>query len=452
MDDPIVDLRIAYLGGGSRNWAHNLMRDLAGCPELGGEIRLYDIDLEAARLNERLGNWLQSQPGVLSHWDYRVVEQIDQALAGADLVVISIQPGSLDQMGREIAIAESYGLFYPVGDTVGVPGLMRSLRSAITFEGFAHAIARVCPHAWVINYTNPMTVCTRTLSKAEPGLKVFGCCHEVFGTQEILAEIAREKLGLEQAPARAEIEVNVLGVNHFTWIDQAAYQGHDLLKLLRDHLAEPGVIRSYTRAEVEAQNSWFIDLRQIKYHLFQRFGILAAAGDRHLCEFVKGFISSPEELFRWGIIRTPISYRKGIYSKSAGLILDTLEGRRPFELRASGEEAVRQIKALFGLGDMVTNVNTPNIGQIANLPLDAVVETNARFGRDQVQPLAAGSLPVGVHALVAQQVTNQEMIIEAAFTRDWELAFQAVFNDPTVSLPLDRAWAMFTELGRPENW
>src|SRR5512139_3021566 len=112
-----VPLKIAYIGGGSRDWARKLMFDLALCPDLTGEIALYDIDLDSARLNEQLGNWLQDQPGVVSRWRYTAVETLKAALRGADLVIISIQPGSLELMQKEIAIAEKYGLYFPVGDT-----------------------------------------------------------------------------------------------------------------------------------------------------------------------------------------------------------------------------------------------------------------------------------------------------------------------------------------------
>jgi alpha-galactosidase len=447
-----VELNIAYIGGGSRNWARILMMDLATCPDLCGEVRLYDIDHSSAQFNEKLGAWLQDQPGVQSHWRYRAVERIEQALKGADFVFISIQPGALELMEREIGVAEKYGLFFPVGDSTGVPGLMRGLRSAITYVGFARAIAEHCPQAWVVNYTNPMTICTRTLTRVAAGLKVFGCCHEVFGTQAILAEVAMTALDLPEKPTRDEIQVNVMGINHFTWIDRAVYQGHDLLALLREYIQQPGVMHAFTREEVEAQNNWFFDPRQIKFELFQRFGILAAAGDRHLAEFVPGFTRSPEELFRWGIIRTPVSYRIQVWNESPKIALDYMEGRRKLELHQSQEEAVRQIKALVGLGDLVTNVNTENRGQISNLPLGAVVESNARFSRDQVQPLIAGALPGGVHALVSQHVGNQEMIIDAALARDKDLAFLAVFNDPTTNLPIDRAWEMFNEIGLPQEW
>src|SRR5436190_2738193 len=253
------ELKIAYIGGGSREWARKLMFDLALCPDLGGLVALYDIDVDSARLNARLGNWLHTsgQPGVVSRWRYEAVASLADSLQGADFVVLSIQPGTLECMAQEIAIAEQYGMFFPVGDTTGAPGLVRGLRAATIYEGFARAIAAICPHAWVINYTNPMTICTRTLTRVEPGLKVFGCCHEVFGTQRMLASLASRYLEIAPAPRRDEIRVNVLGVNHFTWLDRACYQDVDLLALVRQHMAQPGVMREYTRSEVESWGTWF---------------------------------------------------------------------------------------------------------------------------------------------------------------------------------------------------
>ncbi len=443
---PPIELKIAYIGGGSRAWARKLMFDLALAPELTGHVALYDIDVESARLNERLGNWLQSQPNVVSHWRYETVATLDDALRGADFVVLSIQPGTLEIMGEEIAIAEQRGLYFPVGDTTGAPGLVRGLRSAIIYRTFAQAIAAACPNAWVINYTNPMAICTRTLTRVEPGLRVFGCCHEVFSTQKLLATLVEKYLGVSPAPPRNAIQVNVIGINHFTWIDRAFYRDTDLLALVRRHMAEPGVVRQYTRAQVEHWGDWFRNVDQIKYELFKRYGILAAAGDRHLVEFMPGFTRSPEELFRWGVIRTPITYRIERWRAAPQNTLDLMQGRVPLVLDASGEEGVAQMKALLGLGDLITNVNVENIGQISNIPLRAVVETNARFSRDQVQPIVAGALPPGVHALIARHVANQEMIVQAALTQDKDLAFQAVLNDPTNRLPPDETWKMFNEM------
>jgi alpha-galactosidase/6-phospho-beta-glucosidase family protein len=440
-----IPLKIAYIGGGSRDWARKLMIDLALCPDLTGEVALYDIDIDSARLNEELGNWIQSQPGVLSRWHYMAVSTFRETLQGADFVVISIQPGPLELMRDEIALAEEYGLYFPVGDTTGAPGLIRGLRSASIYKGFAEALATYCPNAWIINYTNPMSICTRTLSRVAPELKVFGCCHEVFSTQRMLASLAAQYLDIE-TPPRHEIQVNVLGINHFTWVDKATWQGHDLLELLRQHLEGPGVLRTYTQTEVEAFNDWFHSTDQVKFNLFKRFGVLAAAGDRHLVEFLPGFIYSPETLFKWGVIRTPVSWRIERWRTAPQKTRDLIDGVTPLVLEPSGEEGVGMIKALLGLGDLVTNVNMENVGQVFNLPLHAVVETNAHFSRDSLRPLNAGAHPAGIASLINQHSADQELIVEAALTGNIELAFQAFFNDPSNHLPLDDAWELFSKM------
>ncbi len=199
-----TELKIAYIGGGSRDWARKLMFDLARCPDLGGRMALYDIDKDSARLNEQLGNWLQAQPGVVSRWKYETASNLDEALRDADFVVISIQPGPLELMAEEIALAEEYRDVLPgrrYHRRAGIeprPAVRRDLC------GVCRTIGKICPQAWVINYTNPMSLCTRTLEKVAPALKVFGCCHEVFSTQKMLAELVGRVLGgLPRAGPRA---------------------------------------------------------------------------------------------------------------------------------------------------------------------------------------------------------------------------------------------------------
>jgi alpha-galactosidase/6-phospho-beta-glucosidase family protein len=240
--------------------------------------------------------------------------------------------------------------------------------------------------------------------------------------------------------------VNVLGINHFTWINQATYQGHDLLALLKHHLEQTGTLRTFTQEEVESWNDWFYSADQVKFALFQRFGILPAAGDRHLVEFLPGFIRSPETLFKWGVIRTPVSYRIERWTTSPQKTRDLINGVEPLVLESSGEEIVNILKALLGLGDLITNINMENIRQISNMPLHVVVETNAHFSRDSVRPLTAGALPAGIAPLINQHSANQELIINAALNQDTDLAFQAFFNDPSNHLPLDESWELFTKM------
>lgn len=441
-----TSFNIAYIGGGSRGWAKKLILDLALEPRLKGEVRLYDIDRPAAEINQTFGNWLQDQPGVVSRWNYVVTETLEEALTQADFVVISIQPGPLEIMAEEITASEQYGLYYPVGDTSGAPGLARGLRSVSIFSGFAKAISAVCPDAWVINYTNPMSVCTRTLMRTVPGLKVFGCCHEVFSTQKIFAHLLSEELLIQPAPLREEIKLNVFGINHFTWVNQAKFQDIDLLQLLKDYLSQPNRLRFYTQEEVEGWNDWFHSADRVKFELFNQFGSLAAAGDRHLVEFLPGFIHSPQTLFQWGVIRTPVSWRIQRWNSAHQELIEILHGKKLLDLQPSGEEGVSLIKALAGIGDVITNVNLPNQGQISNLPLEAVVETNALFSFGSVTPLSAGAVPDGLKGILYQHMNNQELIISSILDSAPELAFQAFCNDPSITLCIDQTRELFHHL------
>ena len=440
-----TEIRIAYIGGGSRGWAHTLMNDLAMCPHLTGQVALYDIDPSMATLNARWGRRVNASPQAKSEWKYTVAKTLPAALKGADFVVASIQPGPIEMMGCDLEIPKKYGILHPVGDTAGPAGIVRALRGVGEYAKIAEAVGRHCPDAWVINYTNPMTVCTRTLFAVFPGIKAMGCCHEVFGTQGMLARLVEKQTGTR--PPREEIRVNVLGVNHFTWIDRARYQDMDLLKLYARHIRAKGFLRKIPPEEI-AQMGYFDHRGQITADLFTRYGILPAAGERHIVEFLPFYLRDEETLNRWGVKATPYSYRSERYQGMPGKFRQRLADKAPFELNRSGEEGVGQMMALLGMGDLHTNVNLPNVGQIKGLPRGAVVETNAFFRRDSIAPAFSGSLPAGVEAWVARAVSNQEITVEAALKRDKHLAFQAVLNDPLNSLTTDRAWKMFNEMLR----
>ena len=113
----INNLKIAYIGGGSRGWAWGLMSDLASCPDMSGDVYLYDIDFEAAKNNEIIGNKYNDAQGAVSKWSYHAVKTIEEALTGADFVVISILPGTFDEMESDVHAPEKYGIYQSVGDT-----------------------------------------------------------------------------------------------------------------------------------------------------------------------------------------------------------------------------------------------------------------------------------------------------------------------------------------------
>jgi alpha-galactosidase len=425
------ELKICYIGGGSRNWAWVYMKDLCLEKEISGVINLYDIDVEAAQANEEIGNKLMAANK--GGWTFKNEPSPEKALRGSDFVFISILPGDFEEMAVDVHEPEQYGIFQSVGDTVGPGGLNRALRTIPMYEEIAEAIGKWAPAAWVLNYTNPMSVCTRTLYRVFPGIKAFGCCHEVFSTQKLLAKAAIHA-GLAADIKRDEIATNVVGINHFTWIDRASWKGVDLFPVYGRFAGEFAESGYSGLAEESKLAGYFKSGDRVKMDLFRRYGLIAAAGDRHLAEFCPPhwYLKNPEMVASWKFRLTPVSWRiqqrEELMQKSKAC----REGTLTMTPEHSGEEGIRQIKALLGMGNLVTNVNLPNRGQMPGFPADAVVETNAFFSRDSVQPVITSGLPCPLRNLILQHVENQEGIIDAAMDRDLEAAFRVFLNDPQV--------------------
>ncbi|GAA0237411.1 glycoside hydrolase family 4 [Haladaptatus pallidirubidus] len=444
--DLVEDIKIGYIGGGSRGWAYTLINDLAQCKTITGEVVLYDRVFESAKRNERFGNWVQDREDAVGDWEYTAVEDRATALEGADFVVLSTQDPPPETMAHELDIPAKYGIYQSVGDTVGPGGTVRAMRTIPVYRDIAGAIREHCPEAWVINYTNPMTICVRTLYEEYPDINAVGCCHEVFHTQEHLAKLVGKYRDTDQ-PSRKEINVNVKGINHFTWIDEMSWRGENLHPLLETHLKEEIRDRSFEPGSLD-EDSYFVDNELVTYELYERFGIFPAAGDRHLAEFVPWFLTADDakDVQQWGIRLTPSEYRVNRQEDALTKFHGPMNGEEEFEFFESGEELVDIIHALLGFEDLKTNLNMPNCGQVSNLPENAVVETNALFTDDCVMPLTSGELPAQVHNIVSTHVVNQETLIKAGFSGDVDLAFQAFLNDPLVTISMTDARAMFNEL------
>lgn len=440
-------IKIAYIGGGSRGWAWSLMSDLVQAEDICGTVALYDIDKKAADDNVIIGNRFNAVAGAKTHWDYEATDTLDEALTGADFVVISILPGTFDEMESDVHTPEKYGIYQSVGDTAGPGGIIRALRTMPMMEVIAKGVQRCCPEAWVINYTNPMTLAVKALYDTFPGIKAFGCCHEVFGTQRLLAWGLKTELGMEH-PLRKAVKVNVVGVNHFTWLTKAQYKDVDLMPVYAD-MARKYAGTGYTAGmDDNWMNNVFLSCQKVHFDLFNRFGYIAAAGDRHLAEFCPGkwYLESPEKVKEWGFGLTPVSWRKKDLQERLARSARRVSGEEALKLTPTGEDGVDQIRALLGLHQMVTNVNIPNRGQIPNLPLGAVVETNAVFRDNAVEPVFAGAVPQEIYPLITHIVGEQEMVAKAVRERDLEQAFQAFTVDNLVTLNTADARKLFDEM------
>lgn len=429
----VSEVKIAYIGGGSRGWAWTFMTDLGMEPSMSGTISLYDIDQEAAKNNKIIGNMITMRDDTVGKWNYETAKTIDVALKGADFVVISILPGTFDEMYADVHMPERLGIYQSVGDTAGPGGMMRALRTIPMFVSIANAIKEHSPKAWVINYTNPMSLCVKTLYHVFPEIKAFGCCHEVFGTQKVLKGIAEQELKIDNVE-RSDIHVNVLGINHFTWFNYASYQGIDLFPIYRKYIEEH-FEEGFEEKDENWANASFACKHRVKFDLFNEFGLIAAAGDRHLAEFMpsKRYLKDKETVADWNFGLTTVDWRKKDLEDRLNKSHRLVSGEEEIKLEPSGEEGILLIKALCGLTRVISNVNIPNTNlQIENLPSTAIVETNAVFERDSIRPIMAGEMPENIVKLTMPHILNHEYIMEAALTSDKSLVVKAFEQDPLV--------------------
>ena len=311
----------------------------------------------------------------------------------------------------------------------------------------AEAIRDCSPEAWVINYTNPMSLCVRMLYEVFPDVKAFGCCHEVFGTQELLCAMLRAEEGVENV-RRQDLRTNVTGINHFTWITKASFGKTDLMPLyarFAEKYYETGFEESPDR---NWMNSHFNCAHRVKFDLFRRYGAIAAAGDRHLAEFTAPrYTADPDTVRSWKFSLTSVDWRIQDLQERMRRSDDLASGREKPELKPSGEEGHLLLKALLGLGDMVSNVNLPNRGQSPDLPSGAVVETNALFCRDRIEPVNAGAAPEGLRPLLVRHILNQENTLTAALHCDRKLGFSTFMNDPQMAaVSAEEGQALFDDM------
>jgi alpha-galactosidase len=194
-------------------------------------------------------------------------------------------------------------------------------------------------------------------------------------------------------------------------------------------------------------NNPFACNHRVKFDLFRKYGLIAAAGDRHLAEFMPPiYLKDSETIESWGFSLTSVNYRVQDLQKRMEKSRQYLNKEITLDDKPSGEEGILLIKSLLGLERTVSNVNIPNVGQIANLPIGAIVETNALFERDHIAPVFSGVIPDSVLTLITPHVKNHDRILNAALSCDRKLAFEAFCQDPLVTINASDALDLFNEM------
>jgi len=436
-------VQITIIGGGSYQWTPELLADLLGTPSLrGAHVVLEDVDpaplpkMEA--LARRLDQAVDARTTVTTTTDQR------QALEGADFVVVTISTGGFESMEVDLTVPARYGIRQSVGDTVGPGGVNRSLRNVPVLVGLARDMAEVCPDAWLLNITNPMTCLTRAVCR-ETDVRAVGLCHEV-GNWTLDLAIALGK------PAEA-ITVTVAGVNHFPVLTALEVEGEDGFAVLREMVEEAGGLSALRphpgRAEAEDFSRLdFCRRHTLALHFLDRWGAVPAAGDRHLAEFVPWVLT---EASGWGeqfnIALTDMATRR---RHQDGYVADVdawLGGTKELQTWASGELPALVIDSLVTGEPRHLPVNIPNAGQVPDVAHGPVVESICVVDGDGVRGRDVAPLPAPFAELVRRHAAVGELTLDAALTGDRATATAAFLLDPLAGRgDLDGTTAMVDEL------
>lgn len=408
--DPTAPV-IAFVGAGSVVFTKDLLGDVLGQAELAeSEIRLHDIDPERLRTAEaiahRVAEQLGAKPRVSTHLDLR------SALDGAAFVVNAVNVGGHPATVVDFEVPARFGLRQTIGDTLGVGGVFRALRTFPVLDDIATTMLEVCPEAWLLSYTNPMSMNVTYLAARHPRLKVLGLCHSVYWTVHDLCEL----LGV---PLRGT-SYRAAGVNHQAWLLHWEHQGRDLYPLLDARIAEDPELR-----------------RRVRVDLYRRLGRYPTETSEHSSEYVPYYLRHDSEVER---LRIPV----GDYLEiSAGNLAEyertraLLETDEPLETADATEYAPQVIHSLVTGTPRVIHATVPNHGLLPDLPAGLAVEVPVALDGSGAQPVHVGALPPACAALNRSFLNVVDLTVRAAVDGDPLLLRQAVMVDPNAAATLE---------------
>ncbi len=419
--------KITFLGAGSTVFAKNILGDAMLSPELSdSEIALYDIDAERLRDSELMLNTLNAtiNSGKARIGSYLGSERRVDALRGADFIVNAIQVGGYDPATIiDFEIPKKYGLRQTIGDTLGIGGIFRALRTVPVMLDFARDIEKVAPKAWMLNYTNPMCIVTGAMLRAS-GVRTVGLCHSV----QVCARTLLSDVGLDVA--ESSLSWKIAGINHMAWLLEIASAGVDLYPEIK---ARAALLNEAARKPGGTKHP-----DMVRLEIMRHFGYYVTESSEHNAEYTPYWIKRdmPWLIEEFGI---PLDE----YPRRCERQIADWKRRRddlvadPKLVHARTREFGAGIMGAIATGNPVRiHGNVLNAGLIPNLPADAVVEVPCLVDGNGVQGCFVGRLPTQCAALNMTNVNVQLLAVEAALERKRDLAYQAAFLDPRCAAEL----------------
>jgi alpha-galactosidase len=414
--------RIAFIGAGSVEFTKNLLGDILSFPELSDvTIALHDIDAERLEAADAMARWTNRALGATA----TIEAQADRraAVEGCDFVVNMIQVGGYDATLTDFRLPSSYGLRQTIGDTLGIGGIFRTLRTVPVMLGLAADMAELAPDAWLLNYTNPMAMLCWAVYSGSPLQRVVGLCHSVQNTTWELSEAVGVPFD--------EVTFLGAGVNHQAWILRFEHRGENLYPRLDE--------------AIERNPEW---KRRVRVEMYRRLGHFPTESSEHSAEYVPWFMHHDSEIER---LRIPVDDYIARSEENLSLYAEMrrrLAAGEDFEIERSAEYAslimhsmvTGQPRAIYG--------NVRNTGLITNLPADCCVEVPCLVDRAGVQPTFIGDLPPQCAALNRTFVNVGELTVRAAIEGRRDHVYHAAMLDPNAAatLTLEQIHALVDDL------
>jgi len=452
--------KITFMGAGSTVFAINVLGDSMLSPALqSSRIALYDIDATRLAESERIIGTLnrninKGRAKITAHCGVR---NRKAALDGADFVINAIQVGGYKPSTViDFEAPKKYGLRQTIGDTLGIGGIFRALRTIPVMLDFARDMEAACPDAWFLTYSNPMAMLTGAMLHGT-GVKTVGLCHSVQGCARGLLW----ELGLDKSVK--DLKWHIAGINHQAWLLEVKDGRRDLYPEIKRRAAatlkaaaHKGFAELWERGTKHGRTSFWADHRNaaeqdlVRLDLMLRFGHYVTESSEHNAEYMPYFIKAthPELIDHYNIPLDEYPRRCVHQIKGWKKLCRKLLGDKNLSHTKSHEFGAPIMEAIATGTPIRVHGNIVNHGLITNLPAKAIVEVPCLVDRNGVQGCYVGDLPEQCAALNRTNINPQLVTIEAALTRKKDLVYNAAMLDPHTSseLSLDQIVSLCDDL------
>lgn len=426
-------IKITFIGAGSTVFAKNVLGGCMLTPSLqDAHIALYDIDLkrldESYQMLENINkNCNESRATIVSYTDAR------EALTDATFVVNAIQVGGYEPCTvTDFEIPKKYGLRQTIADTLGIGGIFRGLRTIPVLLDYCKIMEEVCPDAWLLNYTNPMSILTLAVLKATK-IKTIGLCHSV----QVCAPDLLRHLGMEYD----NVSYKIAGINHMAWLLEVESNGQDLYPKIKE--------------KAIAFEGKHYDM--VRFEIMKRFGYYVTESSEHNSEYMPYFIKEkyPELIERFNIPLDEYPRRCIEQIKNWNKLREEIVHDHSLSHTRTHEYASYIMEAMITNKPYKIGANVLNTGLITNLPNDCVVEVPCLVDASGVTPCFVGDLPPQLAALNRTNINVHQLTVKAALTLKKEHIYHAAMLDPHTSseLSIDDIYALVDDLIKAhEGW